>query len=261
MPGGLLVIADSLAFHGPEQAELLTHPGLWPNVAAAQLGVAVDVVARQGWTARDAWWALTKDPYVYSVLLPRAGAVVLAVGNMDHLPASIPTYLREGLAYLRPDRLRHAARRAYLAAHPRVVRLLRGRLRVLPQRLTDAYLSQCVQALRLLRPDLAIVGVVPPGFDSPYYGHVDRTHPPAVAAARAWGSRESVPLVDLDALAAAHLAEGRHNPDGMHWGWELHAEVGRSVAATVARLWAVQDSDSSTTYPPFSGTGNQAGGR
>ncbi|MHB8452359.1 MAG: diglucosylglycerate octanoyltransferase, partial [Mycobacteriales bacterium] len=178
MPAGLLVIADSLTFHGPQHAELLTHPGLWPNVAAAQLGVPVDVVARQGWTARDAWWALTKDPYVYSVLLPRARAVVLAVGNMDHLPASIPTYLREGIAYLRPDWLRYAARRSYLAAHPFVVRLLQGRMRVLPQHLTDSYLTNSVQGLRLLRPDLTIVGVVPPGFDSPYYGHVNRTHDP-----------------------------------------------------------------------------------
>ena len=68
----LLVVADSLAFHGPERGELSTHPGLYGTVAAAALGTTVDLVARRGWTARDAWWALTKDPLVYSVLLPRA---------------------------------------------------------------------------------------------------------------------------------------------------------------------------------------------
>jgi diglucosylglycerate octanoyltransferase len=90
----LLVVADSLAFHGPERGELSTRPELFPNVAAADLGTTADLVARRGWTARDAWWALTRDPLVYSVLLPRADAVLLAVGGMDYLPAVVPTYLR-----------------------------------------------------------------------------------------------------------------------------------------------------------------------
>src|SRR5205085_1356183 len=99
----VLVLTDSLAFHGPERGELLTEPRIWPNVLARALPGAVDVVARRGWTARDAWWALTRDPQVYSVLLPRADVVVLAVGGMDYLPALLPTYLREGIPYLRPD--------------------------------------------------------------------------------------------------------------------------------------------------------------
>jgi len=57
----LLVVGDSLAFHGPERGELATHPGLYGNVAAAALGTTLDLVARSGWTARDAWWALTKS--------------------------------------------------------------------------------------------------------------------------------------------------------------------------------------------------------
>src|SRR4051812_10845794 len=86
----VLVVADSLAFYGPAKGELSTHPKLYPNVMAASLAseatVHADLVARTGWTARDAWWALTRDPHVYSVLLPRASAVVLAVGNMDYMP-------------------------------------------------------------------------------------------------------------------------------------------------------------------------------
>lgn len=221
----VLVVGDSLAFHGPARPELLTHPGLYPNVLAQLLAADVDVAARLGWTARDAWWALTRDPYLYSVLLPRADAVVLAVGGSDHLPASLPTYLREGIAYVRPGRLRRAVRRGYRHVHPCVVRATGGRLRVLPQVATDAYLTRCVQALRLVRPGMPVVGMVPPPYDTAYHGNVTRLHAPAVAAAKAWGARQHVPLVDCDAIIAPYLATGRMNPDGMHWTWEAHADV------------------------------------
>ena len=232
----VFVIADSLAFHGPTQPELLTHPKLYPNVLARELGADVDVIARLGMTARDAWWALSKDPYVYSVLLPRADAVVLAVGNTDQLPASLPTYLRDGIAYLRPGWVRRRARLAYHRAHPHVVRATGGRLRVLPQRATDHYLTRCVDALRYYRPALPIVGVVPPPYTAEYHGGVSRPHVAAVAAAKAWGERTGVPLVDLDAIVTPHLGTGRMNPDGMHWSWELHEQVGRALADRLAGL-------------------------
>lgn len=230
----LLVIGDSLCYHGPDRGELLTEPRLWGNLAAHQLGLAVEVVARQGWTARDAWWALTKDPRVYSLLLPRAAAVLLAVGNMDQLPAAVPTYLREGLGYLPGRRLRGAARRTYLAAHPAAIRLLRGPFRVLPQRATDAYLTRAVTALRTVRPGLAVLGVVPPAWRSRYYPST-RTHPAAVAAARAWGARCQVPLVDWERAIAPHVPAGL-NPDGLHWGWAAHQSV---ATATVEAVRAV----------------------
>ena len=226
----ILLLGDSLAFHGPARPELLTEPGLYPHVLAGELGAEVDVVARLGWTARDAWWALTKDPHVYSVLLPRAAGVVLAGGGSDSLPASLPTYLKDGIAYLRPGGLRRAVRAAYHRAHPRVVRLLDGRVRTLPQRATDTYLARCVEGIRQLRPGLPIVGIVPPPYDSPYHGHVTRLHPPAAEAARRWGLRMGVPMVDTVPLVAPALAAGTLNPDGMHWSWEVHAEVGRALA-------------------------------
>ncbi|HVF18637.1 MAG TPA: diglucosylglycerate octanoyltransferase [Mycobacteriales bacterium] len=229
----VLLIADSLAFHGPERAELLTEPRLWPNVMAAELGVEVDWCAGLGWTARDAWWALTKNPQVYSFLLPRADVVILAIGGMDHLPAMLPTYLREGLAYLRPGWLRRRVRRLYLRAHPHGVRALHGRLRVLPQAATDHYLTRCVEALRVVRPHIPIIGIVPSPYGSAYFGGITTTHAPAVAAHRAWGSRLGVPLVDLDRVVTPYADAGKLNPDGMHWPWEVHAEVGRAFAAAV----------------------------
>jgi hypothetical protein len=74
----VLVLADSLAFHGPDQAHPPTDPRLYPQVMAAALSeslgedVQADLVARLGWTARDAWWSLTKDPNTWGVLMPRA---------------------------------------------------------------------------------------------------------------------------------------------------------------------------------------------
>jgi diglucosylglycerate octanoyltransferase len=229
----LLVIADSLAFHGPDRGELSTRPELYPNVAAAELGTTADLVARRGWTARDAWWALTRDPLVYSVLLPRADAVLLAVGGMDYLPAVLPTYLREGIGYLRPPALRRAARAAYRAAQPVGARLTNGRWRTLPQSLTDRYLSRCVAGIRYYHPGLPVLGVLPPPHDAPLYGRVTAGHAPAVAAARAWGEREGVPMVDLASIVGRHLGDGRGNPDGVHWGWECHAEVGQAVARAI----------------------------
>jgi diglucosylglycerate octanoyltransferase len=229
----LLVIADSLSFHGPERGELSTHPGLFGNVAAAELGTTLDLVARRGWTARDAWWALTKDPHVYSVLLPRAEAVLLAVGGMDYLPAVLPTYLREGIAYLRPAGLRRAARAAYRTAQPVGARMTNGRWRTLPQRLTDSYLSLCVLGIRYYHPGVPVLGILPPPHAAPLYGAVTAGHAPAVAAARAWGVREDVPMVDLCSVVGRHLPLGQGSPDGIHWGWDCHAEVGRVVAAAV----------------------------
>jgi hypothetical protein len=40
-------------------------------------------------------------------------------------------------------------------------------------------------------------------------------------------------MVDVAAIVARHLAAGGLNPDGIHWGWECHAEVGQAVATAV----------------------------
>jgi len=232
----MLVLGDSLTFHGPQRAEPVTDPRLWPNVAAAALSPAgdarVDLLARLGWTARDAWWALTKDPVAWSVLVPRADVLVLAVGGMDALPASVPTYLREGIAYLRPAPLRRRVRRGYRRLHPGVVRLTGGRLRVLPQAATDRYLTRVVEGVRHYRPGLPVVALTPSPWRSPDYP-VHVTHPASVAACRAWAAGAGVRLVELDPLVAPVHARGGGNPDGLHWDWPTHAAVGSAVAEAV----------------------------
>jgi hypothetical protein len=291
----VLVVADSLAFHGPKRDELLTDPRLYPNVMAAALStpespVQADVVARVGWTARDAWWALTRDPMVYSVLLPRAWAVVLAVGNMDYLPTSVPTWLREGIRFLRPPVVRRGVRAAYQRTQPHLAGVTPWR--ALSQRLTDEYLSRCVCGVRYYHPGVPVIGVLPPPHRAPSYGaefgaqpaetpsgsaalsgialsgvalsgvaltgialsgvapdgavapdgevphdRAPRGHARAVGAARAWGRRQRVPMIDLPALVGPHLAAGRANPDGMHFGWESHEAVGGALAAAIRKAW------------------------
>lgn len=233
----LLVFGDSLSFHGPDGAHAADDTRLWPNVTAAALGGTADLVAGLGWTARDAWWSMIGDPRVWADL-HTVDVVVLAVGSMDTLPSPLPTYLRTGLRYLRPDRLRRIVRKAYLSAQPRLAIALRGRPTVLPPRLTVRYLDTAVGALRILRSDLPIIGVVPPVHRAASYGYVHTGRDPAVAAIRTWAGEAGVPLVDWAAVVGEHVLTGRGNPDGMHWGWEGHQLVGNAMADAIAPLLA-----------------------
>src|SRR5690606_37290433 len=58
----LLVSGDSLSYYGPKGGLPADHPRIWPNLVAAELGWDVELVARIGWTTRDAWWAMAQDP-------------------------------------------------------------------------------------------------------------------------------------------------------------------------------------------------------
>lgn len=227
----VLVIGDSLTYHGPDRPHLLDDRRLWPNIMAAQLepGVRVDLVARLGWTARDAWWAVTKDPRLWGRVLPRSDALVLAVGGMDHLPAAIPTYLRDGIPYLSPAPLRREVRRAYRTLSPVAIRATGGRMRQLPQAATDQYLTRLSQAVRHFNPRAPIVLLAPPPHRSrDYPSH--RHHAPAVAAAHTWAAANGATTVELDDHVLPSFLDGTANPDGLHWSWRAHEFVGREVA-------------------------------
>lgn len=230
----LLLFADSLSFHGPAEAVPPTDPRLYGNVAAAALGeCSVDLAARPGWTARDGWWALTKDPVVWGVYLPRASAVVLALGQMDQLPAALPTWLRESMPYIRPGHVRRRVRWAYRTAAPHVIRGTGGRLPMLSVEATSHYLSRMVAGIRHFRPEVPIVRLLPAPYDAAIYP-AQRHHRQAVAAARHWCEKEGVLSVDLVSIVGPNLAAGRNNPDGLHWGWQTHAEIGAALAQVLA---------------------------
>jgi hypothetical protein len=115
------VLADSLAFHGPERPERADDPQLWPNVAPTALGGRAELVAGTGWTARHAWQALIDDPRTWAVL-PDVDALVLGVGSMDTLPSPLPTAVRELIPLIRNDAARRLVRRGYLRALPALSR-------------------------------------------------------------------------------------------------------------------------------------------
>jgi lysophospholipase L1-like esterase len=231
----LLVVGDSLCFHGPVGPLAADDPRLWHSVAASSLGGGSELIAGFGWTARDAWWAVTGDPRFWAALA-RTDVLVLAVGGMDTLPSPLPTYLREGLRFLRPDALRRRVRAVYLGAQPHLARLLGGRPVALPAHLTERYLDDCVRAVRALRPGLPVVGIVPPVHRAAVYGYVHSGRPAGEAAVRRWALRHEVPLLDLPSLTGAHVRGGQGNPDGIHWGFDAHRAVGEALADTVRHL-------------------------
>jgi lysophospholipase L1-like esterase len=233
----LLVLADSLSFHGPDGPHPADDQRLWLNIAAEALGGSAELFAGFGWNARDAWWSLVGDPRVWAEL-PHADAVVLAVGSMDTLPSPLPTYLRTGLRYLRPDGVRRVLRGAYLAAQPKLAVAMRGKPAVLPAKLTVRYLDDIVEAIRALRPSLPIVGMLPGVHRAASYGYVHTARVGAAAAMTSWARRADVPLLDLPAVIGPHILGGHGNPDGMHWGWEGHAGVGKAMAELITPLLA-----------------------
>jgi hypothetical protein len=242
-PGGpvLLVLADSLAFHGPYRAEPADDPRLWPNVAAAELGGRAELLAGYGWTARHAWYALTHDPRIWPVL-PTVDALVLGVGGMDTLPSPLPTALRELIPSLRPDRVRRLVRHGYRTAQPWLARgfsrLPGGGPVALPPRLTVRYLESCRRAVTTIRPGIPVVAMLPGVHRAPAYGHVHAGRKAAELAMREWAAGHDVALLDLRLVVGPHVLAGQGNPDGIHFGWPGHRQVGIALAARLAPLLA-----------------------
>jgi hypothetical protein len=229
----LVVIADSLSFHGPDQAEPADDDRLWPHVAARAAGGRAELHAGLGWTARHAWRAMVGDPRLWASLR-HADAVVLGVGGMDTLPSPVPTVLRETIPALRPARVRRAARRANGWITPRAARLLgpAGPL-ALPPRETVRHLELLRLAVHTLLPDAPVVALLPAVHRAPYYGGVHAGRDGHIAAMTAWARSHAVTLVDPAPLVADHVLGGHGNPDGIHWGWSAHRAVGAAVGDAV----------------------------
>ncbi|MBO0839818.1 MAG: SGNH/GDSL hydrolase family protein, partial [Sciscionella sp.] len=181
--------------------------------------------------------ALIGNPTVWS-LLPSVDVLVFGLGGMDTLPSPLPTYLRQGIRYLRPNALRRKVRSAYQASQPMLARLLRGRPVALPPRLTVDYLDRCLLGIRSIRPELPAVAALPSVHRARSYGYVHTGHAPGTRAIADWGARRGVPLIDLPALVGEHVRTGAGNPDGMHWGWSAHRIVGEAFAMAIKNLLA-----------------------
>ena len=234
----LVVVADSLSFHGPDRAEPADDPRLWPHVAASTLGGRAELHAGLGWTARHAWRAMVGDPRIWASLR-HADAVVLGVGGMDTLPSPVPTVLREMIPAVRPASLRRAVRDAHGWLTPRAARALGplGPVALSPGE-TVRHLERLRVAVTALIPGLPVVGMLPAVHRAPAYGGVHAGRDRHVAAMTAWARSHDLPLVDVAPLVAEHVLGGHGNPDGMHWGWAAHAAVGDAVGRTVGKALA-----------------------
>jgi hypothetical protein len=229
----LLVIADSLAYYGPKGGLPASDPRIWPNLVGAELGWDVELIARIGWTCRDGYWALIQDPRAWAVI-PKADAVVFAVGGMDTLPSPLPTALREQIRYIRPPALRRYVRTGYGWLQPRLSKL--GRPVALPPRLSVEYLETCREALAHLRPDLPVIATLPAVHDCDAYGRVHAGREPAVRALQQWSAESGVPLVDLGAAVRDNIFSDRANPDGIHWGWDAHTAVAAAMVKVLQEV-------------------------
>ena len=236
-PARLVVLGDSLAFHGPEVPLPPAWPTFYPSLLRGHLEEAtgrpwrVTVVAREGWGLRDIWLALQKDVHVQQDVLMGADAVVLGAGSFDWVPVGVPTPLRALLPYVRPTSLRRRLRVWLDLAHPRLVRATRGAMVRTPAEVYAHCWRKSVGALRLFAPDAALCAVLPSVHRSGYYGRVHPYHERGMTLTRALGAELDVPLVDLAAITSRHL--GDMNPDGIHWGWAQHAEVAEAMAAVL----------------------------
>ena len=221
-PDALLVLGDSLCYYGPQGGLPADHPEIWPNLVTREFGWRAEITARIGWTSRDAYWALTQDPRVWAAI-PRAAAVVLAIGGMDSLPSPLPTPLREQIRYIRPDGVRRRVREAYQWVQPRLSGL--GWPVALPPEVSVSYLEKIREALAIVRPDLPIVATLPPTHTAAAYGYAHPGREQQAQATLEWARAHDLPVVDLLAATGDHIAGPSANPDGIHWGFDGHRNV------------------------------------
>lgn len=227
----LLVFADSLAYYGPQGGLAADDRRIWPNLVAARLGWDVELIGRIGWTCRDVWWAATQDPRCWAAL-PRAGAVIFAVGGMDSLPSPLPTALRELIRYVRPPWLRRWIRYGYQRAQPRFSRVARS---ALPPRLTAEYLDLTRCAVDALRPGIPMVASLPSVHIADTYGKAHHGRSATAAAITHWAVEHAIPLVDFKAAVAEYVLSGQGNPDGIHWNFAAHNAVAEMMLTSLAQ--------------------------
>jgi diglucosylglycerate octanoyltransferase len=230
----LVVLGDSLAFHGPEGPVPLTEARLYPNQLGVRLAVGtgeswdVAVVARAGWCTRDLWLALQKDVHLQQQVLMGADAVVIGIGGADALTVGLPRSVMAVLPFVRPTPLRRWLRQQVDRAHPALIGLTAELLRFTPRSVYRHCWRKSVEAVRLFTRDAPLCALMPPLHAGPYYRHSLRHHHDTVADTGTLAADLNVPLVDVPALMGPWL--DRLNPDGLHWPWELHAAVAEAMA-------------------------------
>ncbi len=196
------------------------------------MGWRVELVARIGWTSRDAWWAITQDPRVWAGYRrpgpwcsPSAAWIPCRRRCRRHCVSSCVTSVR---------------RRCDGSFAPATSGCSRGCRSwptvALPPRLSVEYLESCRDALAAIRPDLPVIGTYPSVHRCDAYGRVHAGREPAVRALEAWSAQKGVPMVDLAAAVRDNVFSDHANPDGIHWGWDAHEEVAAAMIDAIKNV-------------------------
>lgn len=239
-PLRLVVLGDSSAFTDDRGPQLPGTASLYPTVLTQHLErelrrpVVAQVVARPGWTVRDATRVATKDQHLQFEVLAHADAVVIGVGSFDHAPAGVPPSLEAVVPYLRPASRRRAVRRVLRVAYPRLVRLTGGHRPRTPVGEFERLLRLLLEQVRGLTQGRA-AGVVlgPTSHASAYYGH---RHPGLdVAERRQLHLAREHGFLAVPVWPHVRPAVHRLNVDGIHWPADVHAAVGVALAAALLR--------------------------
>jgi hypothetical protein len=91
------------------------------------------------------------------------------------------------------------------------------------------------------------VGWLPSVHRAASYGYVQTVRPRTAVAVSRWAADVGVPLLDVPAVVGAHVLGGHGNPDGMHWGWDGHALVGKAMAELIRPLLTRRGNSTSST--------------
>lgn len=226
----LLVIGDSLCFYGPKGALPPSNEGIWPVKAAQELGLKLELFAQAGWTTRHAWWELTRDPRVWEAIAS-AQTIVIAVGTMDSMQSPLPTALRENIRHIRPAKLRRWVRKLYVKLQPKIAP--HTPFTALPHHLTVDYLERIRTALTTVRPDVTLVVALPAQTYAETYGYAHPGRSGTSATIATWAAKHDIPTVDLYQFTKHDVEGALGNPDGMHWGFDVHTKVAHAVATIV----------------------------
>lgn len=231
-PLRIVVLGDSLCYHGPDARLPADDARMFPNVMAQRLAEATGrpaeavVVARSGWTTRDLWELVTKDIAAQERELPGADVVVLHGVGADALPVGIPTWLKDLIPRVPHPRLRKRLRRLYVRHHARLVRFTCGRMRMVPRRVTLDLWPRLVDMVRFYSGGAVVIACGCPPTAGLLHGRIDPHSAAGTYDLRRMAAEKEAPFVDPQPLCEV----AAYNPDGIHWDYASHVRVGEALA-------------------------------
>ncbi len=238
-PLRVLLVSDSIPYHGPDSRLSLDDPRMFQNVMAQQVEaeiereVEISYVARAGMTTRDAFQHITKDPALQEKVLPGTDVVIYAAGGSDGLPVGIPTLVKDMIPNIPNDRIRKIARESYFKYHRHFVRLTGARFQMIPRHASLDYWSRAIDLLRFHSGGAPVVALTIQPSNGPHFGFCDPHSKSLNEDIVALAVEKDVPHVNLWPICEPNMDS--FNPDGMHWDFETHARVGTELAVLVSK--------------------------